>query len=34
MKNTTISTGVKECIVYGGADATAANKADGAIECP
>jgi prepilin-type N-terminal cleavage/methylation domain-containing protein len=31
--NASISTGFKTCTVYGGSDATAANKVDGVIEC-
>jgi prepilin-type N-terminal cleavage/methylation domain-containing protein len=31
--NASISTGFKTCTVYGGSDATAANKTDGVIEC-
>jgi len=34
VQNTSISSGPKQCIVYGGADATAASKVDGVIECP
>ncbi len=32
-KNTTISSGPKECKVWGGGKATAAGKVDGVIEC-
>jgi type IV pilus assembly protein PilA len=31
--NSTISAGPKTCVVYSGADATAASKVDGIIEC-